>query len=212
MGLGILSLVIVITISVLIMFRYNKYATLKKQEDFQQQISFTARQTQKSFSDHLKKLLNQGLIEMPHKQGLLMLINNYFVYQPINEFNFNLFIELHDTLVNSITKILTAPANTKQEAAKEIHELAAKLPNKTAGYSATFYMEKAPVLVGQFSVTVDKSLAGNKTSQSSQPIEAEQSKSEHNDSKNMNGDDNISVDENQNSDSSGVSQAQKNVQ
>ena len=155
-ALWFLAIIFVIIFVVVLILVWSRYSELKAKELKKKGLGHNIREQQKSFRVLLQGLMNDHLIAAPHKQGLSMLINNYFVYQPINDINVGHFNELYNTLVKSIGKLRDASHSNKVNIAVAFHELALELPINTSDYSAHFYLDIAPMLAVQLENRVDE--------------------------------------------------------
>lgn len=173
-ALWFLGIVFAIIFIVILAIVYSRYKELKEKEKKQQALGTSVREKQKAFRTLLQGLITEKLIAAPHKQGIMMLINNYFVYQPINDINVRHFEELYSSLVDSIAKIKEAPTEHKLEVAVALHELAAELPISPSDYSARFYLDVAPILVDQVAVRVDELLIESQQTAMSEEEEEEE--------------------------------------
>lgn len=158
-ALWFLAIVFIIIFFVILIMVWSRYSELKQKELKKKSLGHDIREQQKSFRTLLQGLVNDQLIAAPHKQGLSMLINNYFVYQPINNVNVSHFNELYNSLVLSVAKLKDTPHDNKIKIAVAFHELALELPINTSDYTARFYLDVAPILADQLLTRIDELIA-----------------------------------------------------
>lgn len=174
-ALWFLGIVFAIIFIVVLAITYNRYNELKAKEKKRKALGNTVRDKQSAFRTLLQGLISEQLIAAPHKQGIMMLVNNYFVYQPINDINVGHFDELYGSLVESISKLKEASSLHKPEIAVALHELAAELPISPSDYSAQFYLDVAPILVDQLAVRIDELVIETQIAPTAEEEEEEES-------------------------------------
>ncbi len=155
-ALWFLAIVFLIIFATILAVGYARYKELKTAENRANQTHNDVREMQQQFRIALQELANNELIGSQQRQGIGKLINNFFIFQPINEVNFGHFDELYQSLMSSIHAINAPTTANQSDVAIAFHELAARLPIDNSDYSARFFLDTAPVLAKQLNERVNQ--------------------------------------------------------
>lgn len=154
-ALWFLATLLVVAIVFIAIIIYSRYQELKLKELKQKRIAHNCRIRQREFRDLLQTIQKEGWLNPQQKQPLIMLANNYFVFQTVNEINCSHFYELMNKLDSAISKLKAAPFGIKEDLIEALNNVAQRLPKVPTQYNAQFYSDHAPKIVDNLNDKID---------------------------------------------------------
>ena len=142
-------IVTVCAIFALVTFRRMKATQTEKEKLLA--LNSSVRQMQDRYKSVVSNLASDNLIDTEARRKLVAVINNYFVFQPVNPVNLAHMMDLVDVFVNTIEGHQAEPKVSEERFSEILTILATAVPDQTRDFSSHYYLNYAPGLFFEFS-------------------------------------------------------------
>lgn len=152
---SILFWLLVVVVAVSFYLITKKQKAIQNLKDKQVSLNHSARLLQERYKQTIAQINELGILEAEGKRRLVALVNNYFVFQPINQVNLSHLSDLVDLFVEPINRYFETHVEASEQLTELLLTLGNHLPEDTRSYSAEFYLNRAPSLLYDFSMQVE---------------------------------------------------------
>lgn len=142
---------------------YNKLQIEKAKAAQILALNDSVRQIQDKYKSLVSQLQIDGVIDTEARRKLIMVANNYFVFQPVNAINISHLSDLTDVFINAVNTATSTEGLSEETFTEILATLANALPDNTREFTAPYYLNVAPGLFYDFSTAVEASLSNAAT-------------------------------------------------
>jgi len=150
MGTFFISVVGII-IAIVAFTTYRRLQQTKAQAAKLVSLNNSVRQIQERYKDTVSSLASDNIIDGDTRRKLITIVNNYFVFQPVNAVNLAHLMDLVDVFINAIEGHSEEPKISDERFTEILITLANAIPESTRDFSSSYYLNYAPGLFFEFS-------------------------------------------------------------
>jgi len=149
--MGMMFIGIVVTVISLIAYvTYRRLQQEKAETAKLMSLNNTVKQTQERYKNVVGELASASLVNTDTRRKLITVVNNYFVFQPVNAINLAHLTDLADVFVHAIEGHYAEPKVSDERLTEILTALASAIPESTRDFSSNYYLNYAPGLFFEF--------------------------------------------------------------
>lgn len=173
--------IIAIVVLAIVYVTYNKLQVEKAKAAQLLALNNSVRKIQDGYKSQVSALNSSGVIDTESRRRLVMVANNYFVFQPVNSINISHLNDLTDLFLNAVQNYQASENSNEEVLADFLAKLANALPENTRDYTATYYLNIAPGLFYDFATALEESVNADSSEEPSSEEDAQVSVDEASD-------------------------------